>query len=235
VIRVVDINTSCGTKALMRAALSRGLGFISAMALLGACNSEQAIETDWIHTPEPTPTSTTTPKPTPTTTPTPTPTGTTNPADLYIGPAELQKYVVKFVDDAKIQSVDVLPEMNNPKLTIQIGSLNAWGSSVIGLCETSGSMRRVTFDPDFWNAVSETQRELLAHHELGHCVLYRAHRSTVLPSGAYASIMYPIIMSSSTYTNNYNYYQQELFSQTALDSSPGFIEAVTHVCGLEDL
>jgi hypothetical protein len=124
----------------------------------------------------------------------------------------MAKYVDKFVADALIQDVDVLPDMKNPKLTIQIKSLDAYGSSVIGLCETGGGLRRVTFDPDFWNNVDETQRELVAHHEFGHCILYRAHNSSTLSSGKYASFMYPIIMSNATYTNNYDYYQEELFS-----------------------
>ena len=214
----------------LRTAGTRGIGALALFSVLGACNSEQA-QTDWIQDPVPTPTATTTPKPDPTATPTPTPTS----GDLYTGPEELQKYVIKFMDDAKAQGLDVLPDMQSPKLSIQIGSLNSWGASGIGLCETSGNLRRVTFDPDFWNAVSETQRELLAHHEFGHCVLYRGHTSTLLSSGAYASIMNPIIMSSSTYTNNYNYYQQELFQQAGRAALASTEQVTTHVCGLEDL
>lgn len=199
---------------------------------LSACNSDgqkQSVDGDWIDSPIVTPTET--PAPTPTTTPSPAPTS----GQLFEGPAELTPYVQKFVDDAQIQGVDVLPDMDNPILEIRIASLDAYGSSVIGLCETSGSQRRVTFDPDFWNNVSETQRELLAHHELGHCVLYRAHRTATLSSGAYASIMYPIIMSSSTYQNNYDYYQQELFSYglSAADVNPN--ASTVHICNLEEI
>jgi len=114
--------------------------------------------------------------------------------------------------------------------------LSAYGSSVIGLCETGGGKRRVTFSTSFWNSVSETQRELLAHHELGHCVLYRGHRTTLLSNGAYASLMYPIIMGSSTYLNNYNYYQQELFSQAASDE--GGVDpnvSTIHICDQKEL
>jgi hypothetical protein len=166
------------------------------------------------------------PTPAPTITPTPGPTGR-----LYIGPDEVEKYVNKFVDDGKIQGVDVVPDMSGPTLEIRIASLDAWGGSVIGLCETGSGKRRVTFDPDFWNSVSDTQRELLAHHELGHCVLYRAHRTATLSGGAYASIMYPVIMGSSMYLGNYDYYQQELFTYGA--SSPG--GQTTHICGPGDL
>jgi hypothetical protein len=191
-------------------------------ALLGvsACNGESQsakfIEPDWIDDPGNADGSSTAPSPTPTVTANPTPSATPDPSPsgtaTYTGPAEMAKYVDKFVADALIQGVDVLPKMKNPGLTIQIASLDSYGSSVIGLCETGTNTRRVTFDPDFWNTVSETQRELVAHHELGHCILYRAHDSSLLSSGKYASIMYPIIMSSATYTSNYDYYQEELFS-----------------------
>jgi hypothetical protein len=210
-----------------------------------ACNSQDSqqkaiqVEPDWIHqepgadpsetpTPEPTSSATPGPSPTPTRSPSPVPTG----SDLYTGPSSVEKYVLKFIDDARIQGVDALPGMKGPKLEIRIASLDAYGSTTIGLCETGG-LRRVTFDPDFWNSVSETQRELLAHHELGHCVLYRPHRPATLSSGAYASIMYPIIMSSATYTSNYDYYQEELFTYGTSSASSDLPE--THVCDGSDL
>jgi hypothetical protein len=177
---------------------------LAAVSLMGlsACNGDDALNAnnnDWVNG-----TSNTSPAPTGSDSP-------TNATGLYVGPADVEKYVSKFVDDAKAQGVDVTPDMDNPKLIIQFGDLSAYGSSVIGLCESGSNQRTVTFNPSFWNSVDDTQRELLAHHELGHCVLYRPHRSDLLQSGAYASIMYPIIMSNSTYTGNYAYYQQELF------------------------
>ena len=165
----------------------------------------------------------------------------TTPTDvtgLYTGPAELEKYVAKFVDDGKKQGIDVTTNMSNPQLQIQLASLSSYGSSVIGLCETSGSLRRVTFDPTFWNSVDETQRELLAHHELGHCVLYRSHRTDLLSSGSYASLMYPIIMRSSTYTSNYDYYQNELFHYSAAEVAPENADPsqiTVHVCDAKEL
>lgn len=42
---------------------------------------------------------------------------------------------------------------------------------MIGICETGTNLRRVTFDADFWNVVSETQRGLLVPYKLGHCML----------------------------------------------------------------
>jgi hypothetical protein len=153
---------------------------------------------------------------------------------IYVGPAELEKYVQKFIDDAKAQGVNLFAEFSSPVLELRFASLDSYGTSVIGLCETAGGKRRVTFDPDFWERVSETQRELLAHHELGHCVLYRGHRSATLSSGAVASIMYPTIMGSSTYLSDYDYYQEELFTygQALLGD---VAEQVTYICDTHDL
>ncbi|MEK6704184.1 MAG: hypothetical protein AABZ06_00175, partial [Bdellovibrionota bacterium] len=168
--------------------------------------------------------------------PSPSPSPTPTYGQLYTGPAELERYVVKFVDDAKTQETDVLPEMDNPKLDIRLSSLDYYGAYVIGLCESGVSIRRVTLDPDFWDSVSDTQRELLMHHELGHCVLYRGHRSDSLSTGAYASIMYPVIMSSSTYINNYDYYQNELFTWAALSISARAADReVVHICDQSEL
>jgi hypothetical protein len=206
-----------------------------ALATLSACkgSTAQPLEQsdDWIKEP------TVSASPTPTPTPTPSPTQTTTPTALYSGPEEVAKYVQKFVDDGKAQGRDVTENMSNPPLTIRLASLDSYGSSVIGLCESGAGIRRVTFDPDFWNSVSETQRELLAHHELGHCVLYRGHRSDVLSSGAYASIMYPVIMGSSTYTGNYDYYQNELFTWTsaAMAAEAASDTVKTHICTPEEL
>ncbi len=205
--------------------------FIATTALgLYACNgTEQAVhvEPDWIHNEDPQPQ----PTPTPTSTATPPPVG-----KLYTGPDEVAKYVNKFVSDAQAQGVDVTPDMRNPGLVIQIASLDYVESSVVGLCETGTNIRRVTFDPDFWNTASEAQREILAHHELGHCVLYRGHRSDMLSSGVPASMMYPSVLPTSTYQNNYAHYQSELFTYGAMaTTADGLLPETVHICDGEHL
>jgi len=219
---------------------TRTLTLVSTLALIGAssgtltaCNSSEAakkqIESDWVHdtgpqdstggginpTPDPSPTLPPTPTPTPPV-PTPSPSTPTPPTpELYSGETSFAPYVQKFVDDASNQGISLTQEMKSDPVEIVRASLDYLGSGVIGLCETGYGGRKVTLDPDFWDVVSETQKELLMHHELGHCILYRPHRSTFLSSGKEASIMYPIIMSSSTYLNNASYYLNELFTWAA--------------------
>jgi hypothetical protein len=215
----------------------RSLVLLATLITLGSlgCNSsdtaqKQVLGNDWVAG---NPSTGTNPAPLPT----PSATASVPVASLYDGPAEMASYVSKFVADATVQGVNVLPDMQNPKLTIQIGGLTSYGSATIGLCESGAGLRRVTFDPTFWSQASETQRELLVHHELGHCVLYRAHDTALLPSGAYASIMYPVILASSTYVANEAYYQQELFANksSALAANGGQDVSVVHVCGKGDL
>jgi hypothetical protein len=219
----------------MKFAMDRVLFPLVTVLALAACDDSASVQklsrsADAPVASDPSAPSTPAPAPVPTVPATP---GTPIAGELFTGPAELAKYVQRFADDAQAQGNDVSARLS-PDLQIQFGSLDAYGSGVIGLCETSGSMRQVTFDPDFWDQVSETQRQLLVHHELGHCVLYRAHRSELLSSGAYASIMYPIILSSATYTANPAYYLNELFTwSSASDVDPN--ASTIHICGPGDL
>jgi hypothetical protein len=162
-------------------------------------------------------------------------------SELYIGDPAFAPYVEKFVSDAALQGVDLIPEMRADPVVIELGSLDSLGSGVIGLCESGYNGRTVTLDPDFWGRISETQDELLMHHELGHCILYRPHRSALLSSGREASIMNPIIMASSTYLGNYDYYQNELYTYSAAQSearTAGSGEGggtTSYICDMEEV
>jgi hypothetical protein len=160
-------------------------------------------------TQSPTPTPTATPTATPTPTPSPSPTSVDYP---YIGPTELQPYVNKFIDyGAKYgRNLDV------SDVIIQFGSLAQYGSGVIGLCELSGSMPRVTLNDKWWYQVDQTQRLLLFLHELGHCSLYRQHLTSKNTDGNPVSIMYPLIISNSTYVPNKDAYDRELYTKSSL-------------------
>ena len=162
--------------------------------------------------------------------PSPSPSPDPEPVVDYSGPESLRPYIVDFVKHAKEQGVDVSGEMVSPKLVVQIASLDHLGYGVIGLCETGG-IRRVTLDPDFWDVVSETQKMLLMHHELGHCVLMRPHNSQigVIPDESghshELSIMYPIIFGDLQYSTHEEYYQKELFQVLASEPTSSI-----HIC-----
>ncbi len=154
--------------------------------------------------PMPTPCPTQSPTPAPTSTPSPSPT-------FYKGDAMFKPFIEKFMADGLIQGSGTL-NTRNPDLEILVGDLSQHGSGVIGLCELSDNIRRVTFNSTFWKSVDVGQKQILAHHEFGHCVLYRPHRSDSFEDGKPKSIMYPVIMTNAVYNNTPEYYQNELFT-----------------------
>ena len=181
------------------------------------------------------------PSPSPTVSPTPEPTPTPTEPPLDVGAlfsateadkAEVLPMVTEFIAKGIVQGLDVVSMFKTgPKLTIRVASLDAYGASVIGLCST-GSKRTLTLDPDFFRSVSDTSKQLVASHELGHCILYRPHRTDtgVIPDGTghshQLSIMYPIIFGASQYKMHEGYYDRELFLEVAVDGEPK-----KYICG----
>ncbi len=63
-----------------------------------------------------------------------------------------------------------------------------------------------------WNHADACDKEALLFHELGHCILLRAHKSARLPNGMPKSIMHPYeTFSCSVYQPNFQYFMRELF------------------------
>lgn len=194
--------------------------------------------------PEPSPEPSPSPSPEPEPTPEPTPEPPLDVDALFSASdstrAKVREYVKKFVEDGLKQNFDTVPLFKNgPKLKIQIASLDYLGSSVVGLCAYSSSHRTVTLDPDFFNTSnSQARNEVLVHHELGHCILDRRHRTAkgyIPPDSTYheLSIMYPSMLSKSTYTFHYEWYQSELYGEAAhVPGQPDYPEV--HICGPED-
>jgi len=108
-------------------------------------------------------------------------------------------------------------------------------SSTVGLCEYF--FKRVTIDDYYWKWLSETGREALIFHELGHCTLFRGHtdikeddgtieykienflfslgvfeKKGYLKDGCPASIMHPYMFSDKCLKKHRKYYMEELFN-----------------------
>jgi len=86
--------------------------------------------------------------------------------------------------------------------------------NVVGQCShTEESPNAVSIDPVFWQVASESRKEFVIFHELGHCYLQRSHLDTKDEFGNCISMM-----SSSAAVCNVNYeknrdvYLDELFS-----------------------
>ena len=65
-----------------------------------------------------------------------------------------------------------------------------------------------------WEKLSETQREVVIFHELGHCLLGRTHEDGLIVkyrTRVFKSIMNKNIIHESTYSKYKDYYMSELF------------------------
>jgi hypothetical protein len=84
-----------------------------------------------------------------------------------------------------------------------------------GYCEM-GSHRTplIVIDQTYWNSSDEDSRKALILHELGHCVLRRAHLSALTATGVPESLMNPYTIPSNVFHYNEEHYWQELFSIT---------------------
>jgi hypothetical protein len=152
--------------------------------------------------------------------------------ELYTAPAavhaEVDPYVQMFIDIGRENKSDIVKMMKSgAKLKIQIAKLDNLGSTVIGLCETGSGSRTLTLDPDFFRPSQDPmQNYLLVAHELGHCILFRPHRSDtgIIPDGTghnhELSIMYPIIMGTPQYTTHKPYYDDELYNELDVSGEP---------------
>ena len=63
-----------------------------------------------------------------------------------------------------------------------------------------------------WNGMTESERQLLLNHELGHCILGRVHKNDLLqPAEIPASLMNSYAIDSDLYVTHKDYYDGELF------------------------
>jgi hypothetical protein len=83
----------------------------------------------------------------------------------------------------------------------------------IGQCRIwPGRTPVIAVDPDNWAVASDTEKEVLMLHELGHCVLRREHKADLSPNGTPISMMYPTVVVKYDYEDYKLYYLYELFS-----------------------
>lgn len=98
----------------------------------------------------------------------------------------LKPYFVRFTTEAKARGIAV--ELSDHPLTGIISDIPT--SQVIGQCSYSNDTPyKVTIDKPFWDKASDLGREFVVFHELGHCVLGRAHDESMDSRGFCLSIM----------------------------------------------
>ena len=99
---------------------------------------------------------------------------------------ELWPYFQAFEEAAAERDIEV--NLGSMVLSASISELEPDGTA--GVCHfDSEAPERVIVDRETWDAVSETLREYIVFHELGHCVRYRGHLEDTDDFGRCVSIM----------------------------------------------
>lgn len=104
---------------------------------------------------------------------------------------ELWPYFEQFEIEAAAQNMEI--DLIQTKTTGVIEDLEE--ENVAGLCTYSTDRQNhiienhVTIDLAFWNQFSDSFKEMIVFHELGHCVLGQGHREGQLEDGRCLSIM----------------------------------------------
>lgn len=94
-------------------------------------------------------------------------------------------------------------------IIIELGDLSS--QNYIGLCLLAPPFTpKVTIDQTWWAAASESDRQELIDHELGHCILGRVHLNTTLTNGEPTSIMNALHFDPNVISANSEYYYNEL-------------------------
>lgn len=126
------------------------------------------------------------------------------------GDDELKAYIPKFESAARAVNKPVTIGKIEMKL---VDSLDAFGTGFVGYCKVEpGKTPKILILRSAWATLSETRKEVLMFHELGHCQLQRGHVQIVDPmSGMPLSMMYSGGTRDETYTTYKDYYHYELY------------------------
>ncbi len=126
--------------------------------------------------------------------------------------AELRPYFQLFEDEAAARGIEV--DLTAAGISGFIEPIH--DEDIAGQCSYPRNRpNEVTIDEAFWVRGSQSFREFIVFHELGHCFLFRPHREESLQNGACASIMRS---GNGTCIDNYHrgtraYYLDELFDR----------------------
>lgn len=142
---------------------------------------------------------------------------------VYDVPAEFQPLVTSFVQEAA-QHGDTLT-INNLIIKYDSSQNAAFCALCNSLSPQPDVQKIITVNPNLRCYTNAQEKEALFFHELGHCILGRAHDNSLLPNGDPKSIMvednirlyapceYPIGGTCQDNTYKRTYYMDELFNE----------------------
>lgn len=96
----------------------------------------------------------------------------------------------------------------HPQPEVTANFVDKIDDNTIGYCQGTA----IVIDKTKWESLTETKREILMFHELGHCLLLKHHNESLHSNYEPVSIMYPYLLTTDTfYTEHKAEYIQELF------------------------
>jgi hypothetical protein len=127
----------------------------------------------------------------------------------YVAP-EIVPYVDSFIYNAKTYNVTIVID------NILIDFTNKLEPDEMGECLSAiGLNPIIRINRSAWLKMSDSSKEQLIYHELGHCILNRDHLNTFGVNGnpyVPVSIMYEYMIYDDIYDYNVVHYYQELFN-----------------------
>ena len=106
--------------------------------------------------------------------------------EISVVEPELQPYFLEFQAEAAERGISITAAFAD--ISAEIVDIS--DDDVIGQCRYSSARpNEVRIDQAFWNRASETSREHVVFHELGHCYLSRDHKEARTLDGTCVSIM----------------------------------------------
>lgn len=125
--------------------------------------------------------------------------------------AELQEHFSNFEIEAAAHGIEI--DISTIDISAYIENIETQGT--LGQCKSySDGSQQVIVDEQYWNRISNNDREYIVFHELGHCILKREHNDNKDEKGSCTSIMQSGINGCKSVYNNENKTQllMELFN-----------------------
>ena len=109
-----------------------------------------------------------------------------NKDDSQVIESELQAHFTNFESEANAHGLDI--DISAIGVNGYIQNIETRGT--LGQCKSySDGSQQVIVDEQYWNRISDNEREYLVFHELGHCILEKEHNDEQDENGNCISIM----------------------------------------------
>lgn len=133
--------------------------------------------------------------------------------DIFNVSDEFNVYVKRFEREASLRDVNI----NIADEGLKVEFTNFSKKNRVGLCHYETPIR-IEIDKSWWNNASDSKKEYIMFHELGHGFLnIRGHRNKVLPNDHWKSMMRGspenVGKHKFLYEEHRDYYLDELFNK----------------------